>query len=148
MKERLAETPVIQLSIDPEEICISKTVKFSTSALVGSGITYRWDFGNLSLPRTATGVGPHNVRFSSSGFRNVNLRVMGTDFDVSKTTSVYIYNQPGPSFDYYIGPNKTVSFEDKSSHTKDLLWDFGDGQTSTEINPVHQYDSGKSIRLN
>lgn len=143
VKERLAETPVIQLSIDPEEICISKTVKFSTSALVGSGITYRWDFGNLSLPRTATGVGPHNVRFSSSGIRNVNLRVMGTDFDVSKTTSVYIYNQPGPSFDYYIGPNKTVSFEDKSSHTKDLLWDFGDGQTSTEINPVHQYDSGK-----
>ncbi|MBK7694912.1 MAG: hypothetical protein IPI30_11485 [Saprospiraceae bacterium] len=76
MKERLAETPVIQLSIDPEEICISKTVKFSTTALVGSGITYRWDFGNLSLPRTATGVGPHNVRFSSSGIRNVNLRVM------------------------------------------------------------------------
>jgi hypothetical protein len=143
VKERLSETPSLQLTIDPDEICITKTVKFSTSALVGSGISYKWDFGNLSLPRTATGVGPHNVRFSSSGQRNISLRVQGTDFDVVKTSSVYVYNQPGPSFDFNIGPNRTVSFEDKSSHSKDLLWDFGDGQTSTEINPVHQYDSGK-----
>ena len=33
----------------------------------------------------------------------------------------------------------TVSFKDTSSNANKFLWDFGDGNTSTEVNPVHTY---------
>nr|WP_230670159.1 PKD domain-containing protein [Methanosarcina barkeri] len=33
----------------------------------------------------------------------------------------------------------TVSFKDRSFNANKFLWDFGDGNTSTEVNPVHTY---------
>ncbi|WP_230629299.1 PKD domain-containing protein [Methanosarcina barkeri] len=33
----------------------------------------------------------------------------------------------------------TVSFKDTSLNANKFLWDFGDGNTSTEVNPVHTY---------
>ena len=35
--------------------------------------------------------------------------------------------------------NATVSFTNASQHYQTLLWDFGDGTTSTSVNPVHTY---------
>ena len=35
--------------------------------------TYEWDFGAEAIPATATGVGPHNVRYSTTGFKTVRL---------------------------------------------------------------------------
>lgn len=40
-------------------------------------------------------------------------------------------------------PPYTVNFTNTSLHADDYLWDFGDGTTSTDVNPVHTYaDSG------
>ena len=36
----------------------------------------------------------------------------------------------------------TVTFINTSSYADTYLWDFGDGQTSTEVNPVHTYATG------
>ena len=33
----------------------------------------------------------------------------------------------------------TVFFKDRSVNANKFLWDFGDGNTSTEVNPVHTY---------
>ncbi|AKB52189.1 cell surface protein [Methanosarcina barkeri str. Wiesmoor] len=35
----------------------------------------------------------------------------------------------------------TVSFKDRSFNANKFLWDFGDGNTSTEVNPVHTYSA-------
>lgn len=48
----------------------------------------------------------------------------GTNFDADRTYG----NKP-----------LTVRFTDKSYQASSWLWDFGDGQTSTEQNPVHTY---------
>lgn len=34
-----------------------------------------------------------------------------------------------------------VAFENMSTNASDFVWDFGDGRTSTEKNPVHKYAS-------
>jgi photosystem II stability/assembly factor-like uncharacterized protein len=36
--------------------------------------------------------------------------------------------------------DKTATFQDATLHADGWLWDFGDGQTSTEQNPVHVYE--------
>ena len=41
----------------------------------------------------------------------------------------------------------TVTFTDKSKNAEVYAWDFGDGQTSTEKNPVHQYAEPKTYTV-
>tara|TARA_R110002049_G_scaffold162196_1_gene327849 strand:+ start:2426 stop:3172 length:747 start_codon:yes stop_codon:yes gene_type:complete len=43
--------------------------------------------------------------------------------------------------------NKTVSFKSASVNANSFLWDFGDGTTSTEENPVHDYADFKSYTV-
>ncbi len=51
--------------------------------------------------------------------------LVGTDFDADRTYG----NKP-----------LTVRFTDKSYNASSWLWDFGDGVTSSEKNPVHTYE--------
>ncbi|AKB30295.1 cell surface protein [Methanosarcina siciliae T4/M] len=41
----------------------------------------------------------------------------------------------------------TVSFKDGSFNANKFLWDFGDGNTSTEVNPVHTYTAAGSYTV-
>lgn len=50
--------------------------------------------------------------------------------------SEFAFNQVLQSCD-----EKVVNFSHSSSGFTNLLWDFGDGQTSTETNPAHQYEN-------
>lgn len=50
-----------------------------------------------------------------------------------------------PSADFVGEPNesnyKEISFVNLSASATDYAWDFGDGKTSTEKNPTHEYDT-------
>ncbi|PKP54062.1 MAG: hypothetical protein CVT92_01425 [Bacteroidetes bacterium HGW-Bacteroidetes-1] len=47
-------------------------------------------------------------------------------------------NLPSPSFTYSLD-GLTVTFSNSSTFSTSYLWDFGDGTTSTDENPVHTY---------
>jgi PKD repeat protein len=55
----------------------------------------------------------------------------------------YIYSTPVADFSW-IENSFVVTFTNESTGGGTYLWDFGDGQTSTEANPVHTYASGGS----
>lgn len=42
---------------------------------------------------------------------------------------------------------ETVEFDNCSSETQDFLWEFGDGTTSTDPNPTHQYQQPGKYRV-
>lgn len=48
---------------------------------------------------------------------------------------------PVCDFDY-TADGLTVTFTSNSTNTDTYAWDFGDGETSTEMNPVHKYEGG------
>lgn len=59
----------------------------------------------------------------------------------SKPTACFTYSH---SYTSELGPIRgkdSIVFENCSENANSYLWDFGDGTTSTEVNPVHIYDN-------
>jgi len=49
---------------------------------------------------------------------------------------------PTTAYIHYSVDDKQVAFTALANNVNSYLWDFGDGQTSTEANPVHVYEVG------
>ena len=124
-----------------------KTVKFTNKSTDTDGdeLTYSWDFGDGN---TSTDKNPSHT-YESNGKYTVELTVSdGQDSDTfSKEFNIGSNNPPVASFTSK-ADGKTVKFTNNSSDPDgDKLtysWDFGDGKTSTDENPSHEYaTSGK-----
>ncbi|MFN0057823.1 MAG: PKD domain-containing protein [Planctomycetota bacterium] len=80
-----------------------------------------------------------NVTLDSNGFAHIAYIASGSVF--------YINNVPVPEVDFSADPTSgqlflTVQFTNLVTGVYDsLLWDFGDGETSTEAHPLHIYDT-------
>ncbi|OQP59573.1 hypothetical protein A3860_36905 [Niastella vici] len=126
--------------ISPDSLsCTGKNIVFN--ALGPSTYTYKWDFGDGT---TATGSTPtHN-------YTNENAYTIQLDYtdqygcSNSITRQNYVQvNNPVAAFsingDQSNCPPLVVQFTNQSQHIDKLAWDFGDGNTSTEKDPVHFY---------
>ncbi len=70
---------------------------------------------------------------------------------IKEATKLIVYQQlslwnvglfdPKASFTPQVLDIKTVQFQNTSSHADSYVWDFGDGDTSSELNPKHIYES-------
>ncbi|MBL4586041.1 MAG: PKD domain-containing protein, partial [Flavobacteriales bacterium] len=112
----------------------------------GSDLSYQWDLGNGN---TSVSENP-SASYINSGTYSITLTVTGTggtDTEV-KTAFITVFTPPTPD----ISPSQTigcypfsVDFTDLSSLGDSPIatwsWDFGDGGTSTDQNPTHQYST-------
>ncbi|UII35137.1 PKD domain-containing protein [Fulvivirga ulvae] len=57
-------------------LCENSTITFYDNSQ-GSISSYSWDFGSGASPATATGRGPHEVTYATSGTKDVSLTVQG-----------------------------------------------------------------------
>lgn len=120
----------------------------STSSTGSSIVMYEWDYESDGV-YDAVGANPSHI-FPTKGLRTVTLRVTDSiGITAVDTTSVFIINLfPEASFNISAGDATIfddISFIDTSiDHDGEIehwLWNFGDGSTSTERNPTHNYDS-------
>jgi PKD repeat protein len=75
--------------------CTGSTLTFSDLSTAAAGTTldsFDWDFGIDATPATATGQGPHDVTYSSTGLKTITLTVNG-NVTKSKTDYVEIVDQ-------------------------------------------------------
>ena len=87
------------------------------------------------------------VTYDSAGQFDVKIiaySIYGNDTLVRKNI-ITVRHQPEGDFEY-TASHDTVSFFHKFEYADILEWDFGDGQTSGEKNPVHVY--GKTGKFN
>ena len=113
------------------------------SASYGGITTWTWDFGDGT---TSNERNPAHT-YQNTGSYTVKLTVVGPKGKNSKTMTDYIQlTMPSvPVADFTAKPRSgngplVVQFTDASTgHVSSRLWNFGDGTTSTEQNPIHTY---------
>ncbi len=149
--ENLAPTAMIETSVQSGDVPL--TVDFngsSSSDPEGATLLYHWDFSDPdSLQATSTSVSDAHI-FTQPGQYEVVLTV--TD-DFGKTgQSIVIINATAPNMPPVVQPTASpatgsvpliVEFnsnaQDVDNDILNYLWDFGDGASSTESDPVHEY---------
>lgn len=100
--------------------------------------TYLWDFGD---GETSSDVAPVHT-YSKKGEYTVSLTATDNNGETDTFSDVVPVGLPYASFTWTALKTK-ATFTNTSANSSTYLWDFGDGQTSTEENPVHVYpDAG------
>ncbi len=150
LQQTVRAEPAIDLSTNVDTLCDRLEVKLTNHSYRGD--IYHWDFGN---GETSTHFEP-TVVFDQFGSYQIRLIAEDTVCDISDTAFVTIEHdrgvRPQASIDLkYSGCDQDykAAFFNTSNEVNQFSWDFGDGNTSSEENPVHFYaDSGSyQIRL-
>jgi len=134
-------------TVDDDTAVINQTIQFTdTSTSNVNLISWQWDFGDGT---TSTDQNPTHA-YTANGQYTVSLVVIDSSHAEDtkiKTNFITVANDPGANFTANFTAqhvNTTVSFTDQSTSNGTITswqWNFGDGTTSTEQNPQHQYSS-------
>jgi hypothetical protein len=101
-------------SASANQICTGSTVQYTNNS-VGNITSYTWNFGTGASPATATGAGPHNVSYSSSGQKSVTLTVNGPDgTDVRTQQLVEAFDNCGELETIQVSPSEVNVVETNS----------------------------------
>jgi PKD repeat protein len=134
---------VADFSSDVSEICQGETVTF-TNLSIGA-TNWNWNFGNGASPASATGEGPHAINYNTPGAKTVSLTI-NNSLTENKADMITVNASPTAEFSFS-GVNYTVEFSNNSMSATSYLWDFGDGFTSTDVNPSHYYAAAGSYSV-
>lgn len=128
---------VAAFSFNQDSICRGESV-IITNQSTGNFLTHKWLFGAQASPAQADGPGPHEVKYITPGTKNVRLIVINSTGADTLTKQLVVVGQSYANFTTTQNQN-AVQFNNISTFSDTYLWDFGDGQTSTEKSPLHTY---------
>ena len=118
--------------------CAAVQVDYSDESL-GSNLEYSWSFPGGS-PNSSTEANP-TVFYFDQGVFDATLTVSnssGSSTD-EQLGIITVNDAPDPSF-FFDVDGATVTFDNITLNADSYTWDFGDGNTSTEVSPVHTYE--------
>ncbi len=136
----LGAVPQALFTVNRPNGCAPHLVNFSD---VSSGVyeARMWEFPGGS-PTMSTAANPQVV-YASPGQYDVRLiisGVLGND-TIHNLAYINVLPPPTPMFSYVVNGN-TVTFNNTSSSAQYFQWTFGDGQSSTQQNPIHNFANG------
>ncbi len=133
--------PRADFSVSATEGCQPLSITFD-SGLTENAVTYNWTFNDGS---SSTEVNPTTI-YTDPGIYGVSLTVVGQGGcidSVSYANIITVFENPTAAFDYHVinEPNidGTTEFTNLSSPVISTHWNFGDGSSSNEPNPTHQF---------
>lgn len=125
-----------------DSICSGSQVVFTNFST--NATSYEWHFQG-GTPPGSTAQHP-TTTYNVPGVYQVQLIVHGTSTSDTLTLPAYIhvFQNTTASFsspDTVFLPNAIAAFQNTSDNALNYLWHFGDGHTSTDMNPWHVYDT-------
>lgn len=136
-------TPKPNFGIDPVSGQAGATVRF-TDTSTGHRYQYEWDFGDGTPHEIGNGRDASTEHvYATDGTYSVTLTITSAYQSVTKTCTACVTIGPKAEFDATPVEGAlplTVRFQNESDgDASSWLWNFGDGETSTDQNPVHTY---------
>ena len=135
----ILDKPDADFNSDVTTGCSPLTVNFHDLSM-NNPTTWKWILPGGS-PALSFSQNP-TIIYNNQGVYNVTListNASGSD-TIVKTNYINVISTPVASFSTIINGN-VVSFNNSSTSGASYLWNFGDGNTSTEVNPIHTYAS-------
>jgi PKD repeat protein len=141
---RIAPNIIIpQININSSELfgCSPHTIDFVNGTAGAS--SYTWDFGDNSPPLiTNNNDAVVSHTYTDSGTYRIKIDITNGCTDTSVTRLITVYLKPTAAFttnaDIYCHGD-TIKVNNTSTNANSYRWFWGDGQTSTGINPTHVY---------
>jgi gliding motility-associated-like protein len=139
------EIPQVNISAAPQEGCLPLDIVFTDLTTVGDGTitSWLWQFGD-GYSSVSAGGAYH--QYNAQGLYGVNLSVTSSHGCIATVSFPnYIQAFPNPIASFYYHPtnpslsNPGVNMVDISVGASNWFWDFGDGDFSTEQNPIHEF---------
>ncbi len=130
---------IADFTVNKTNACIDETVTFTDQST--GAVSWYWDFGDGN---TSTDQNPTHA-YAATGVYNVELEIMDSCGKIDKELKeAYITVSTGPVADfrpesYHECTANEIHFVDLSTYATSWDWDFGDGNTSTQKEPVHTY---------
>lgn len=118
--------------------CTPLVVEFDDMS--DSTLTWLWTFEG-GTPATSTEQNP-TVTYPTAGSYDVTLEVTtntGHSYTVMQEDFVDVALSPFPTFEIEVNDMIAI-FTNNSSNATSYLWDFGDGNISSDVNPTHLYE--------
>jgi gliding motility-associated-like protein len=137
--------PIVDFSGTPIAGCLPLNVNF-TDLSVGNGAsitTRKWVFGD-GQQNTLAGPNTSNI-YNAVGSYDVQLKVTDANGCIDSLTKNNYINPTKPTVAFFTNDTSTCvgsinTFTNLSGGTGlSVLWDFGDGNTSTTYTPTHAY---------
>jgi len=135
--------PILDFSFDPPSGCAPLTVNFTNLSQFADPSTYRWEFGTNQ--GTSQSINP-TYTYNEQGIYSVTLyasNILGQEVSITKAGIIEVFESPVALFTIkpnlvYV-PGGKVFTNNRSTGADTYEWLFGDGQTSTEFEPIIMY---------
>jgi hypothetical protein len=127
---------------DTINVCRGSTLTYLSTAQGSSAIIWRFKNGT---PGTMTGTGPFTIAYNTNGFDTTFQKAGTGAFSDSMFIIVRVFDdKPIAAFDFLPNSacgNEAIQFTNSTVVGEPFryLWDFGDGATSIDADPSHQY---------
>ena len=134
------ELSPIRLMINTETVLCSDSISVQFLPNIQDFPSYRWTFID-GTPFSTQETNPL-VIYPNAGTYSVRLEGLDEFGSVVSTLEqeIQVLGQPSSDFDFTAN-DREISFINLAEEAINFNWDFGDGTSSMESNPVHVYDS-------
>jgi PKD repeat protein len=135
-----AKAVTASLTADQTIGCTPLTVQFTSTST--NAVSWHWDLGNGN---SSTLPNPANI-YTTPGSYNITLVAydsQGNSDSITYINYITVVQRPSAGFNSNANSgcpdNNSFIFSNTSTGANTYLWDFGDGTTSNNPNPVHSY---------
>ncbi len=138
--------PAASFSPSTDSICVNDNITF-TNISTPTPFTCFWDFGDGNFSNDCN----PSHSFATDGTFSVTLIITNTEgCRDTALQQINVAPLPTPAFDFsQVGDcsPSVVAFINQTTIGESYLWDFGDGNTSSETTPSHTYLSGGTFTV-
>lgn len=138
------QKPAVPVITSNGKVCVGDTLRLTTTS---TGDSYLWSGPNGFTSTTATVKLPATAAIAGTYTLMVTVGLCSSDagsivIDPSQIIPVPVASfTANPVIPSSLPVPTSVAFTNTSTQADSYLWSFGDGSTSTAVNPVHTYNS-------